>query len=252
MWSASSACRRSSCTPASTSPVAQCASWQPGPPVAPGHLEATQLSSQPLRAGTHSMHALTDIRASAHLLLSPPGLSSLSLPQHSAKRGAGPPLTLRIPSLAEDLEQEGRLERMWREIRETKRRAELRVWRGKRGHPTISIPEMSGLEAARCREASSGPRRCKEAVSTRNKGRSLAVSPALRPCSGRSEPWGCTSSLPRGLAVREKAEGWVGGAVDLEKGRLGLARTRVRYVPWSPVSLIWFLKDVCVEASFWS
>lgn len=44
------------------------------------------------------MHALTDIRASVHALLSPPGLSSLSVPLHSAERGSEGS-ELRVPSL---------------------------------------------------------------------------------------------------------------------------------------------------------
>lgn len=143
------------------------------------------------------------------------------------------------------------MERMWREIREIKRRVELRVWRGKRGYFIISIFEMSGLEVVRCREVSFGLRRCKEVVLIRNKGRSLVVSLVFRFCLGRSEFWGCIFLLFRGLVVREKAEGWVGGVVDLEKGRFGFARIRVRYVFWSFVFLIWFLKDVCVEVLFW-
>lgn len=74
-------------------------------------------------------------------------------PPSTQKVGA-PPLNPRVPSLVEDLEWEGRVGRMWREIREAKRRAGLRFWRGDGVHPAISIPGISGLKPARCWEVS--------------------------------------------------------------------------------------------------
>lgn len=67
---------------------------------------------------------ITHVRASTLMRLSPLAPISLPLSQLSARRAL--PLNLRIPSLAEDLEQEGRVERMWRERKETQRRAGLR------------------------------------------------------------------------------------------------------------------------------
>ena len=55
-WSASSACRRSSCTPVSTRSVAQCASWAlPGPPSVPSTLRPPSCSAGP--SGQVHLHA---------------------------------------------------------------------------------------------------------------------------------------------------------------------------------------------------
>lgn len=70
------------------------------------------------------MRMITHVRASTLMCLSPLAPIRLPLSQLSARRA--PPLNLRVPSLVEDLEQEGRVVRMWRELRETQRRAGLK------------------------------------------------------------------------------------------------------------------------------
>ena len=64
----------------------------------------------PTQAEARVMRMITHVRASALMRLSPLAPISLPLSQLSARRA--PPVNLRVPSLVEDLEQEGRAERM--------------------------------------------------------------------------------------------------------------------------------------------
>ena len=110
-------CRRSSCTPVSTRPAALCASWAlPGPPRAPGHLEATQLCSCPSgQVPTECVHSPRTVPVQRGF--SPHWASEAFPSLNSQQREVwAPPLNPRVPSLGEDLQQEGRMERVWKEI----------------------------------------------------------------------------------------------------------------------------------------
>lgn len=126
---------------------------QPG--TARTSLSAQHPAAQLAPRGRYScMHALIDVRArhtcsSHHRAWQPPPPSTLSRERrrlHPEPRGP--------PVFFEDLEQEGGVGKMWKETRETRRRAGPRCQRGRKKSPAGSVPRISGLEPGRCRELS--------------------------------------------------------------------------------------------------